>query len=146
MVAGSDAYLALPARKEGIVPGAANLRLPRFVGDRLARQLIMMERRLDCASAEGRLICDEVVAPDQVEVAVADAVARMTSSGVVSAAANRRAFRVAHEPLNLFRQYLAVYARDQAECHFSPALIANLEAHWRARMSNAYIDCPTDCA
>lgn len=133
VVAGSDAYLTLPARKEGIVPGAANLRLPRFVGDRLARQLIMMERRLDCASAEGRLICDLVVAPDQVEAAVADVVARMTSSGVVSAAANRRAFRVAHEPLDLFRRYMAVYARDQAECHFSPALINNLEAHWQAR-------------
>lgn len=133
IVTGSDAYLTLPARKEGIVPGAANLRLPRFVGDRLARQLIMMERRLDCASAEGRLICDEVVAPDQVEVAVADVVARMTGSGVVSAAANRRAFRVAHEPLNLFRRYMAVYARDQAECHFSPALIGNLERHWQAQ-------------
>ena len=115
------------------MPGAANLRLPRFVGDRLARQLIMMERQLDCASAEGRLICDEVVAPDQVEGAVADVVARMTGSGVVSAAANRRAFRVAHEPLNLFRQYMAVYARDQAECHFSPALISNLERHWQAK-------------
>lgn len=133
VVAGSDAYMTLPARKEGIVPGAANLRLPRFVGDRLARQLIMMERRLDCDSPEGRLICDEVVAPDQVDAAVANVVRRMTSSGVVSAAANRRAFRVAHEPLNLFRQYMAVYARDQAECHFSPALINNLEAHWQAR-------------
>lgn len=133
VVAGSDAYMTLPARKEGIVPGAANLRLPRFVGDRLARQLIMMERRLECDSSEGRLICDEVVAPEQVEAAVAKVVRRMTSSGVVSAAANRRAFRVAHEPLNLFRQYMAVYARDQAECHFSPALISNLEAHWQAR-------------
>src|SRR3972149_6002767 len=36
-IAGDDAYLTLPARKEGIVPGAANLRLPRFVGDRIAR-------------------------------------------------------------------------------------------------------------
>ena len=32
VVAGSDAYMTLPARKEGIIPGAANLRLPRFVG------------------------------------------------------------------------------------------------------------------
>lgn len=133
VVASDDAYMTLPARKEGIVPGAANLRLPRFVGDRLARQLIMMERRLDCASAEGRLICDEVVARDQVDIAVADVVRRMTSSGVVSAAANRRAFRVAHEPLDLFRRYMAVYARDQAQCHFSPALIINLEAHWQGR-------------
>ncbi|TAK45144.1 MAG: enoyl-CoA hydratase/isomerase family protein, partial [Betaproteobacteria bacterium] len=50
-LAADDAYLTLPARKEGIVPGAANLRLPRFVGDRIARQAVMAERRIDCASA-----------------------------------------------------------------------------------------------
>ena len=60
-IAAQDAYLTLPARKEGIVPGAANLRLPRFVGDRIARQAVMAERRIDCASAEGRMICDEIV-------------------------------------------------------------------------------------
>jgi thioesterase DpgC len=27
---------------------------------------------------------------------------------------------------------MAVYAREQAICHFSPALIGNLERHWRA--------------
>ena len=27
---------------------------------------------------------------------------------------------------------MAVYAREQAYCHFSPALIANLETHWNA--------------
>ena len=30
--------MTLPARKEGIIPGVANLRLPRFIGDRIARQ------------------------------------------------------------------------------------------------------------
>src|SRR3954471_2726555 len=60
-IAADDAYLTLPARKEGILPGAANLRLPRFVGDRIARQAIMNELRIDCASREGRLICDAIV-------------------------------------------------------------------------------------
>jgi hypothetical protein len=27
---------------------------------------------------------------------------------------------------------MAVYAREQAYCHFSPALIANLERNWNA--------------
>ena len=58
---------------------------------------------------------------------------RLTDSGVVSAVANRRALRVSQEPIDLFRQYLAVYAREQAYCHFSPALIANLERHWKAK-------------
>jgi thioesterase DpgC len=131
-IAGEDAYLTLPARKEGIVPGAANLRLPRFVGDRIARQAVMAERRIDCASAEGRLICDEIVHPEAMDGAIERAVARLTGSGVVSAAGNRRAFRAAQEPLDAFRRYMAVYAREQAYCHFSPALIANLENHWNA--------------
>ena len=131
-IAADDAYLTLPARKEGIVPGAANLRLPRFVGDRIARQAVMAERRIDCASAEGRLICDAVVPPDGMDAAIERTVASLTGSGVVSAASNRRAFRAALEPLDAFRRYLAVYAREQAYCHFSPALIANLENHWNA--------------
>ena len=60
VVAASDAYMTLPARKEGIIPGAANLRLPRFTGDRIARQAIQYERKLICDSPEGRLICDEI--------------------------------------------------------------------------------------
>ncbi len=132
VVAGSDAYMTLPARKEGIIPGAANLRLPRFVGARIARQAILMGRRLDCDSPEGRMICDEVVPPGEVDAAVARAVEDFTGSGTVSAAGNRRAFRVGEEPLDAFRRYMAVYAREQAYCHFSPALIANLEKHWNA--------------
>lgn len=132
-VAGSDAYLTLPARKEGIIPGAANLRLPRFVGDRLARQAIMAERRIEVASEVGRMICDDVVPADAVDAGVERAIDRLTGSGVVSAASNRRALRLAAEPLDLFRRYMAVYCREQAWCHYSPALIANLERFWDAQ-------------
>jgi thioesterase DpgC len=132
VIAESDAYLTLPARKEGIIPGAANLRLPRFVGDRIARQAILAERRIDCDSPEGRLVCDEIVARGTMDAAIERAVGAFTGSGVVSAAGNRRAIRIAQEPLDMFRSYMAVYAREQAYCHFSPALIANLERHWNA--------------
>ncbi len=133
VIAARDAYLTLPARKEGIIPGAANLRLWRFTGDRIARQAIMYGRRLDCDSPEGRLICDEVVEPAAMDAAIAGVVDGFTNSGMVSAASNRRAFRVAQEPLDAFRVYMAVYAREQAYCHFSPALVTNLERHWNAR-------------
>ncbi len=132
VVAGSDAYMTLPARKEGIIPGAANLRLPRFVGARIARQAILMGRRLDCDSPEGRMICDLIVPPGELDVAITRVVEDFTGAGVVSAAGNRRAFRVGEEPLDTFRRYMAVYCREQAYCHFSPALIANLEKHWNA--------------
>jgi enoyl-CoA hydratase/carnithine racemase len=133
VLAADDAWLSLPARKEGIIPGAANLRLPRFTGERLARQLIQHDRRLACDSAEGRLICDEIVPAGEMEAAIARTIAGLTSSGAVSATGNRRAFRVASEPLDLFRRYCATYAREQAEAHFSPALIANLERYWDAQ-------------
>jgi thioesterase DpgC len=133
VLAAADAYMTLPARKEGIIPGAANMRLPRFTGDRIARQAIMYGRRLDCDSPEGRLICDEVVPPDEMDAALARVIDGLTSSGVVSAVANRREFRVAQEPLDVFLRYLAVYAREQAYCHFSPALVANLEQYWNAK-------------
>jgi enoyl-CoA hydratase/carnithine racemase len=132
VVAGSDAYMTLPARKEGIIPGAANLRMPRFVGPRIARQAIMVGRQLDCDTPEGRLICDRIVPPGEMEQAIDQVVDDFTGSGVVSAASNRRALRVGEEPLDDFRRYMAVYCREQAYCHFSPALIANLEKHWNA--------------
>ncbi len=132
VLAAHDAFMTLPARKEGIIPGAANLRLPRFTGDRLARQLIQAERRLECDSAEGRLICDEIVPGKDMDAAIERTVAMLTTSGAVGAIGNRRAFRVAVEPLDLFRRYCAVYAREQASCTFSAALVQNLEQNWGA--------------
>ena len=130
VLAADDAYMTLPARKEGIVPGAANLRLPRFVGDRIARQAIMAELRIDCASATGRMICDATVRPADMDSEIERTIKTLTGSGVVSAAGNRRALRAGQEPLDLFRRYMSVYAREQAHCHFSAGLIANLERYW----------------
>jgi thioesterase DpgC len=130
-----DAYMTLPARKEGIIPGAANLRLARFIGARMARQAVLAERRIDCASPEGQMIVDELV--DDMDSAIARTVQMLTGSGVVSAAGNRRAFRISEEPLDSFRRYMSVYAREQAQCHFSPALIANLERNWNAASRRA---------
>jgi thioesterase DpgC len=78
------------------------------------------------------MICDEIVEKANMDRALAATVEKLTGSGVVSAAGNRRAFRAGEEPLDMFRRYMAVYAREQAQCHFSPALIANLEKHWNA--------------
>jgi thioesterase DpgC len=133
VLAADDAYMTLPARKEGIIPGAANLRMPRFTGDRIARQAIQYERRFECDSPEGRLICDEVVPAAEMDTAIARVVDGLTNSGPVSAVGNRRVFRVTQEPFDLFRSYFSVYAREQAYCHFSPALISNLERFWNAQ-------------
>ena len=132
VLAAQDAYMTLPARKEGIIPGAANLRLTRHVGARIARQAVLAELRIQCDSAEGRLICDTIVPAAAMDAEVRRLVDLLTSSGMVSAAGNRRAFRADEEPLDAFRRYMAIYSREQAHCHFSPALIRNLEANWNA--------------
>src|SRR5262249_7061703 len=71
VLAERGAYSTLPARKEGITPGAATLRLTRFVGDRLARQGIMYERAFPADSPEGSLLCDEIVEPGEMDAAIA---------------------------------------------------------------------------
>jgi len=133
VIAERGCRLYLPARKEGIIPGASNMRLARAVGDRIARQAILSGREFEAGTPAGDLLCDEVVEPGEMDAAVARRVELLTSSGLVNAAANRRMMRVAVEPLDVFRAYMALYAREQAFCHFSPALIANLERHWDAR-------------
>jgi enoyl-CoA hydratase/carnithine racemase len=133
VIATRGSRLFLPARKEGIIPGASNLRLPRFVGDRAARQAILSGREWRAGDPDAALLCDEVVEPRDMDGAIEKRVAALTDSGLANATANRRALRAGQEPLDLFRAYMAAYARDQASCHLSPALVHNLEIHWHAQ-------------
>jgi (3,5-dihydroxyphenyl)acetyl-CoA 1,2-dioxygenase len=137
VLAARGARLFLPARKEGILPGASNLRLPRSVGDRLARQAILSGLEFEAGTPNGDLLVDEVVEPGEMDAAIAARVAALTDSGLVNAAGNRRALRVGAEPLDLFRRYMSVFCREQAYCHFSPALVRNLEQHWNAHRRSA---------
>ena len=132
VIAVSGSRLYLPARKEGIIPGASNLRLPRFVGDRAARQAILSGREWTAGDPDADLICDEVVDAGKIDAAIDNRIEALTSSGLVNAAANRAAMRVGEEPVELFREYMATYAREQAYCHLSPALVHNLEQNWNA--------------
>lgn len=133
VIAQRDAYFNLPARKEGIIPGVANLRMPRFLGEKATRQGIFFNRDFPADSPAGALLVDEVVDGEApMEAAIARAAAEITSAGVTSLVANRRALRVGAEPIDLFRRYLATYAREQAWCMYSPALIDNLVRNWNA--------------
>jgi thioesterase DpgC len=132
VIAEEGAYFNLPARREGIIPGNANQRLWRLVGDGAARQAILFERAFKVGEPGADQLCDRVVAGDEVDAAIAEDAAQLTNAGLVSAAANRRAIRVGQEPIDQFRRYMAVYARDQSRCMYAPALIRNLEENWRA--------------
>lgn len=133
VIAARGARLFLPARKEGIIPGASNLRLPRFVGDRAARQAIFSGREWTAGEPDAALLVDEVVEPGGMDAALDARIGALTNSGLVNAAANRAALRAGQEPLDLFREYMATFSVEQARCHLSPALVRNLEVHWNAR-------------
>jgi (3,5-dihydroxyphenyl)acetyl-CoA 1,2-dioxygenase len=133
VLAARGSRLFLPARKEGIIPGASNLRLPRFVGDRAARQAILSGREWTAGEPDAALLCDEVVEPGDLDRALEARIDALTNSGLVNAAANRSALRAGQEPLDLFREYMATFSVEQARCHLSPALVSNLELHWNAR-------------
>jgi thioesterase DpgC len=117
VIAGADAYLSLPAAQEGIVPGAANLRLTRHGGARLARQVILLGRRIRVIEPDARLFVDEVFDPgDELDEAVPERADRLRGGAV---AANRRMLVEAEEPQHAFRSYMAQFALEQARRIYS---------------------------
>ncbi|GAB2748465.1 (3,5-dihydroxyphenyl)acetyl-CoA 1,2-dioxygenase DpgC [Kitasatospora kifunensis] len=111
VIAASDSFLSLPAAQEGIVPGASNFRLTRFVGPRLARQVILEGRRISADEPEARLLIDEVHDPAELDLAVEQSVARLQGSAVL---ANRRMLNLADESVDEFRCYMAEFALQQS--------------------------------
>ncbi|WP_030954044.1 (3,5-dihydroxyphenyl)acetyl-CoA 1,2-dioxygenase DpgC [Streptomyces sp. NRRL S-481] len=112
VIAASDAYFSLPAAQEGIIPGVANLRLPRIAGSRLARQVILSGRRLHATEPEARLICDTIV--DAADPAAPEAPAVV---------ANRRMLGLAEEPPTVLRAYLAEFALHQGLRLYAPDVL-----------------------
>lgn len=133
VIAERGSVLRLPAQTEGIVPGAANLRLPRFMSDRMARQFLLMDRPMLAESDEGRFLVDEVASAGEIESRVLAAAKRLLCSGLVSIISHRKALRVGQEPIQQFQAYMCHFALAQADCHFGPSLVENLERGWVAR-------------
>ncbi|WP_370121623.1 enoyl-CoA hydratase/isomerase family protein [Streptacidiphilus sp. MAP12-33] len=127
VIAGSDAYFSLPALAEGIIPGAANMRLGRVVGRRMAQRLIFFGEHVAATSPEALTLCDEVVPPEAVDAAVAAAADRLADPAVPG---NRRMVHLAEEPDDLFRTYMSRYALEQASRMHSPDVVAKLERTW----------------
>ncbi|WP_307674421.1 enoyl-CoA hydratase/isomerase family protein [Streptomyces sp. V4I2] len=111
VLAASDAYLSLPAAKEGIIPGVANFRFSRYVGPRLSRQVILEGRRIWASEPQARLLADEVVDPQELDAAVERSLERLDGEALL---ANRRMLNLAEEPAEAFRAYMAEFALQQA--------------------------------
>ncbi|MFI2610969.1 (3,5-dihydroxyphenyl)acetyl-CoA 1,2-dioxygenase DpgC [Kitasatospora sp. NPDC018619] len=111
VLAASDAYLSLPAAQEGIVPGAADFRLPAVTGPRLARQIVLGGRRVRADEPQAAALVDEVVEPDGLDGAVERALELLDDPAVT---ANRRMVNLALESADALRAYLAEFAVQQA--------------------------------
>ncbi len=116
VVAAADSYFCLPAAKEGIVPGVANLRLGRHLGAKLARRIILHGHVVHARDPEARLLIDEVVEPERMDEAIESALRALDNPAV---AANRAILNLAEEPLSLFRAYMADFAQLQADRAYS---------------------------
>ncbi|WP_371495116.1 enoyl-CoA hydratase-related protein [Kitasatospora sp. NBC_00374] len=111
VIAAADSFLSLPAAQEGIVPGAANLRLGRMAGGRLNRQLLLWGRKIWAPELHARLFVDEVVDPADMDGAVELSAERLDGPAVVT---NRRMLHLAEESPEAFRAYAAEFALQQA--------------------------------
>jgi thioesterase DpgC len=120
VIAASDAYISLPAAHEGIVPGAANLRLTRCAGPRLSRQIILQGRRIWASEPAARLLVDEVVETREIDSAIEKSVERLQGPAVI---ANRRMLNLAEESPQEFLRYMAEFALLQAVRLYSGEVI-----------------------
>ena len=111
VIAAADAYLSLPAAREGIIPGVSALRLSRCAGSRVSRQVILEGRRIWAREPDARLLVDEVVEPQELDAAVEASALRLGGAAVV---ANRRMLNLADEPPEAFRHFIAEFALQQA--------------------------------
>ena len=87
VIAETGSYFSLPARKEGFLPGTANMRLPRYVGERLAREALLFDRVFHADTPEGRLLATEVVPSAEMDPAISRCVENVRSDRELSAPA-----------------------------------------------------------
>ncbi|MYV98432.1 enoyl-CoA hydratase/isomerase family protein [Streptomyces sp. SID3343] len=127
VVAGSDAYFSVPAAREGIVPGAANLRLGRSTGGRLARRVLLGDRRIHADEPDARLVFDDIVDPGEVGDAAERAATQLDSPAVT---ANRHMLNLAEEPIDRFRVYMGEFALTQAIRLYSTDVLAKVAGAW----------------
>lgn len=123
VVAARDSYVSLPAAQEGIVPGFANLRLSRFLGNRLAQEVILGGRVIRATDMEAPLLLSRVADAGELETAIAQAITELDNPAVI---ANRRMLTLADEPVEQFLRYAAEFALEQSTRIYSRDVLENV--------------------
>ena len=97
-VASDDAVLGQTEIDLGIVPGwGGTQRLPRIVGDELARRLIFFGERVDATDAYDYGLVGEVVAHDEIDDRVAETASELAAKPTFALRAAKEALDVAHD-------------------------------------------------
>ena len=133
VIAAHGSVVSLPAGKEGILPGAASLRLARMVGERCARRALMLDQPLLDETVRTSPLVDQMVPQEAISTAIASVADAWVEAGSVSLVSHRKALRLVQEPVDQFRSYMSYFALAQADCHFGTALARNLERNWVSR-------------
>lgn len=141
VLAASDAYFSLPAADEGIIPGAANLRLARRAGTRLSRQVILTGRKIWATEPDARLLADEIADPGDLDAAVETCLDRMQSPAVI---ANRRMLTLAEETPAEFLRYMAEFSLQQALRLYSDDVIAKASRFKAKKLATAQTPADSD--
>jgi enoyl-CoA hydratase len=126
----ADAVLGLPAAAEGLPPGMATWRLPRFVGMGRAMRLSVGGERLGADEALAMGLADHVVASDGFREAAAGLVAHYLAVPQGAARATKELVRSAFDT-----DFATAHARSRelvAQCLTSQDVIA-ARAAWAAR-------------
>jgi hypothetical protein len=82
----------------------------------------LVRPRVSCQSEAGQLHLRSGRGRRAMDAALDETLAALTGSGIVSAASNRKAMRIGQESLEMFRQYMAMYCREQAYLPLQPAI------------------------
>jgi enoyl-CoA hydratase/carnithine racemase len=97
-VASEDAVIGQTEIDLGIIPGwGGSQRLPRLVGDEIARRLVFFGERIDAQDAHEHGLVGEVVASDQIDEYVAELAADLAAKPTYALAAAKEAINQAHE-------------------------------------------------
>ncbi|QPQ89144.1 enoyl-CoA hydratase/isomerase family protein (plasmid) [Burkholderia gladioli] len=124
VLAATNSFISLPAANEGIIPGFANLRLGRMVGQRMARQMVLGGRIIQAVEPDARYLIDEIFDAQDPDASIKRNVDSLCNPAVI---ANRRLLHLAEEPLEEFRRYAAEFALLQATRLYSTDVLNNLQ-------------------
>ncbi|RKT79517.1 3,5-dihydroxyphenylacetyl-CoA monooxygenase [Terracoccus luteus] len=128
VVAAEGVFASLPAAQEGIIPGAANMRLIRQVGARMTRELVLTGRAVRTDDDDAHLVFDRVVSTEEMDAALDEECLAMAEPAV---RANRHMVNASLESPDDLRRYLADFALLQAQRARSDDVLGKASAFGR---------------